>query len=246
MHNSLYFNNPDHANLIILFGNDKLYVKTDIISQSLAYFTSIDTIKQINGSNTINAQQIFHNEEILLDLIERAHFGNKHGLNVNVENWMEYILLCDILLADDSYLKYILLFLRKFDIDKLDTSFYEYSKTVIIPESLMLKITILSINNVEPMCISHDRTLHCAICSRHYSIKNMCNRCKHCNDCEKQYPTVFKQNIIPFLIWLHNSDITLRKVKEFVSKEIDAKYKDNYPQYSNHFSFILEACGSGN
>lgn len=242
MHNSLYFNNADHADLIILFEDSKLYLKTDIISQSLAYFVSIDTIKEINGNNTINAQQIFHNEEVLIDLIERAHFGNKHGMNINIGNWMDYIVLCDILLADDTYFNYILSFLRKFEVEKLDNSFYRYSLNTTISESLMLKITTLSINNIEPNCMEHDYVLHCGNCPRHYTAKNACKKCGYCIDCEQQYPLRFKQNIVPFLVWLHHSDISLRKVKEFVSKEIDVKYKGKYPQYSNEFSFIIKTC----
>lgn len=239
MHNFLYFNNPDYADLIISCKEGNLYLMTERVSQALPYFASVDTIKDINGHSIINAKDIFHDENILLDLIAKAHFGEVYKLNVNIDNWMDYILLCDFLLADDEYFDNVLEFLQNFNIDDLDKSFYSYTEKTKVPESIMFKVTTHLLKDYEPSCKNHEYESYCGKCYNHYNQGRLCNNCSKCSNCDVDNIQVPTYTVIPFLVWLHHSEVNLKKVKKFMLEKTNNVYKSGYPQYSKEFSFML-------
>lgn len=225
----LYYNHPEHSDIILQFKHGRLYLDSERISSSLAYFSAVPSLKEINSSDVLNAADLFHNEEVLIDLITRAHFRDRFKMNVTVHNWMEYVLLCDVCLD------YVLSFLPEFDIDTLDDVFYHYAAANEIPEKIILRVVSRLLDDEVRDCEKHTFRTYCGRCGRYGS---MCDNCTYCRSCAASTP-VQKYKLIPLLVWLHHNSVNIKEIKNFVERNIGPRCGSDFPKYSSQMLFIL-------
>lgn len=212
--------------LIIEFNDFKVQVNLEQLSNYFDYFGAKTFIE--SGGNILKAEKIFYNENVLLDCIMKTQLLSKYNLSITGNNIMIYFHLCDILMANNKFVEYIIIELNKINHQILCSNVYSYC--------LENKVKLLELINIE----DHKETFETDI--------KYCFQCKK-NENKSKYNICFSCFIslnlfILILTWSNaSSKYNLYDIKNLRRLLIDnfKKYKDiEVPLQAKEFLFIMK------
>lgn len=182
----LSFNDPEKSDISIHFTDGNvIHMSSETLNKSFEFFEAPSFMK---------ASELFHDENVLVEALIRAQFGDLYQVAITHENWVAHLHLCDLLSASESHWNYILSWLPKLNIDVLDQALFDYmSKHAISRDAV--------INALHGTKVIDVSSRYCGYCCSIQTFTDDC--CTRCGRLLSSMPSTKESyNLVPILNWV--------------------------------------------
>lgn len=231
----LSFNNKSKSDISIFFTDgQKIHLMSSIVIKTFRWFDATESMKRFDD---IKAKNLFHDEDVLAEALVRAQFGDRFEIKITPENWIAHLHLCDYLDATEEHWNYILSFLPKLDITKIDQSTFDYMSIHCISRDAALYSLCGRKIDMSPI----DKEQHCRACNttRKFNAFNVCTSC--CRGISYNTGTT---NIVTILNWVstqhHHAPLDIVETRTIIRNyRQNANSISSLPVNSQKVSFML-------